>query len=145
MSRVLLAAIVALASAGLGAAADEAVPAAAAAGPTDGVVAYYFHGTMRCATCRQLEAFAEEAITEGFPDELASGRLAWRAVNTDQPENAHFVDDFQLTAKAVVLVSYQDGKVARFENLTRVWQLVRDRDAFLAYVRDATLAFMSQG
>ena len=43
---------------------------------TDGhVIAYYLHGNFRCITCRTIEAYAEEAITKGFADELASGRL----------------------------------------------------------------------
>ena len=33
-------------------------------------VAYYFHGNMRCATCRKLEAYSEEAITKGFAEDL---------------------------------------------------------------------------
>lgn len=123
---------------------QPAAPASAPEVQETHVVAYYFHGNVRCASCRKLEAYAEEAIVQGFADELAAGRLEWRAVNTDQPENAHFVKDFELTAKSVVLVSYRGDEVVRFENLTRVWQLLRDKDAFLGYVRDATHAFLAE-
>ena len=61
--------------------------------------------------------YSEEAIRGGFADELASGRLAWRVVNIDEPENKHFVQDFELVTKSLVLVEYQDGKVTRCENL----------------------------
>jgi len=105
-------------------------------------VAYYFHGNVRCATCRKLEAYSEEAITDGFPSELASGRLAWRVVNTDEPANAHFVQDFELVSKSLVLVEYHGGEVTRFKNLTLIWQLVRDKDGFVKYVRDATREFL---
>ncbi len=108
-------------------------------------VAYYFHGNMRCATCRKLEAYSEEAITKGFAAELASERLQWRVVNTDEAENKHFVEDFKLVTKSLVLVEYSDGEVVRFENLKLVWKLVGDRDGFLKYVRDATRAFVDQG
>lgn len=117
-------------------------PAPDTVAPADGVVAYYFHGNLRCATCRKLEAYSEEAVTQAFPDELTSGRLAWRVVNTDELEHKHFVEDFQLTTKSLVLVAYENGEVIRFENLTKVWQLVRDREAFLEYVRDATREFL---
>ncbi len=124
---------------------QPAVPAGGAGVTETRVVAYYFHGNVRCASCRKLEAYAEEAIAQGFADELATGRLEWRAVNTDQPENAHFVKDFELTAKSVVLVSYRADEVVRFENLTRVWQLLRDKDAFLGYVRDSTRELLAEG
>ncbi len=112
--------------------------------PTSAIVAYYLHGNARCATCRKLEAYSEEAITKGFPDELASGQLAWRVVNTDEPENRHFVTDFELVTKSLVLVEYRDGKVVRFENLKLIWQLVKDQDGFLTYVRDATREFIGE-
>ena len=41
-----------------------------AAGVTDKVVAYYFHGTRRCANCRKIEAYSHEAIEVGFVKEL---------------------------------------------------------------------------
>jgi len=106
------------------------------------VVAYYFHGNFRCATCRTIEAYSQEAITTGFADEIASGRLAWRAVNIDEPENKHFVQDFGLLSRSLVLADYVDGKVIRRQNLERVWQLVRNKEAFLDYVRTSTREFL---
>jgi hypothetical protein len=120
----------------------ESLPAVEAAVPN--VVAYYFHGNVRCKTCRTIEAYAEEAITQGFPDEMASGRLAWRVVNVDEPENQHFVEDLQLVTRSVVLVETKDGEAVRWQSLDKVWQLVRDKDAFVAYVRDATRQFLGE-
>src|SRR5512135_1005505 len=37
--------------------------------PAPRVIAYYFHGTARCVTCKKIEAFAREAIGESFPDQ----------------------------------------------------------------------------
>ena len=123
--------------AGTGATADEKT-----AGK---VVAYYFHGKARCATCRKIEAYSEEAITAGFEIELGDGRLEWRAVNIDEPENTHFVQDFQLVTKSVVLVEYSDGEVVRWENLKDVWQLVRSKDRFVDYVQTQTRGFLGEG
>jgi len=119
-----------------------AIDTAGSPGTTDGqqtrLVAYYFHGNYRCATCRKLEAFSEEAIMKGFPDEIASGRLSWKVVNTDEPESKHFVKDFELVTKSLVLVEYRGDEVVRFQNLKLIWQLVGDKDGFLTYVREAT-------
>ena len=112
--------------------------------PTPRFVAYYFHGNLRCPTCRRIEAFAEEAITRGFAEELEAGALAWRVVNTDEPDNRHFVQDFELMTKSLVLVEYRDGQVVRSSNLRLVWQLVGDKNGFLKYVRDSTSGFIEQ-
>ena len=40
----------------------------------DGVVAFYFHGNVRCATCRKIEAYADEAIHSSF---AAAFPFAW--------------------------------------------------------------------
>jgi hypothetical protein len=116
-----------------------------ASAQTPRFVVYYFHGNVRCATCRKLEAYSEEAITGGFADELERGALAWSVVNVEEEENQHFVQDFQLTTKSVVLVEYRDGVVARFENLNEIWQKVRDKDGFLEYVRNSTSDFIRTG
>lgn len=139
-----LAALVALAPGAL-AQDPPGAEAAATAIPSAGVVAYYFHGNVRCMTCRTIERLANETITAGFPDELESGELTWRAVNVDEPANEHFVKDFSLVTRSLVLVSYGDGKVVRFQNLDKVWQLVRDEEAFSQYVRESTRSFLDEG
>jgi len=124
---------------------DEQSPTATSGAPSSAdarVVVYYFHGNLRCSTCRTIEAYSEEAIKEGFADELASGRLDWRVVNTDEPDNKHFVQDFELVTRSLVLVEYRDDKVSRHENLQQVWQLVRDKERFLDYVRASTREFL---
>ena len=98
-------------------------------------MAYYFHGNVRCATCRTIEAYAHEAVTGGFPSEMDDGRIQWRVVNVEDSGNRHFVDDFQLTTRSVVLVDLLDGRQAKWKNLADVWNHVRDKDAFLTYVR----------
>jgi hypothetical protein len=108
-------------------------------------VAYYFHGNFRCATCRKIETYSEEAISDAFADELASGELIWKILNTDEKDHKHFVKDFELVTKSVVLVEYRDGQVVRFENLKDVWKLVGDKDDFIKYVRDSTREFLGQG
>jgi hypothetical protein len=108
---------------------------------TNGVIAYYFHTTRRCPTCRKLEAYTKEAITSGFVRDLEDKRLAWRVVNVDLPDNEHYVRDYGLTTKSVVLVAVQDGKEERWKNLSRIWDLVGDKPAFINYVQGEIRGF----
>ncbi|HYN01822.1 MAG TPA: nitrophenyl compound nitroreductase subunit ArsF family protein [Vicinamibacteria bacterium] len=120
-----------------------AAPVAAAAAPAPavpaGILVYYFHGTTRCATCKTIEAYAHETVATAFAAELKAGSLEWKLVNVDEPASQHFVRDYQLYTRSVVVVDAKDPK--RFKVLDRVWQLVGDKAAFQKYVEQEIRAF----
>jgi hypothetical protein len=105
------------------------------------VVAYYFHGNFRCQTCRKIEALSREAVESGFPEDLKAGRLEWRVINVEEPGNEHFVQDYQLFSKALVLVAKEGSKQTRWKNLQEVWTLVGNKEAFTKYVQDEIRAY----
>lgn len=74
------------------------------------LVAYYFHGNFRCQTCRKIEALSREAVESGFPEDLKAGRLEWRVINVEEPGNEHFIQDYQLFSKSLVLVAKEGSK-----------------------------------
>jgi hypothetical protein len=74
------------------------------------VVAYYFHGTMRCPTCHKLEQYSQEAIETNFKEALASGKFEFKAINVEGKGNEHYVKDYQLYSKSLVLSLIKDGK-----------------------------------
>jgi hypothetical protein len=125
-----------------GAAAPAVVEDPAPAGRT--VIAYYFHGDVRCDTCRKLEAYSRATIEARFADELAAGALQWRLVNVDEAENEHFIDDYGLYTRSLVLSEVVDGREARWKNLDRIWELVGDRLAYDDYVRTEVAAFLKE-
>ena len=106
------------------------------------VIAYYFHGNMRCMTCKAIEAQASEAIKTGFPKALEEGRVEWRVVNVDEPGNEHYVMDFELTTRSVVLERVVNGESAECKNLDRVWELVKDKSAFREYIMNETRSYL---
>jgi hypothetical protein len=118
----------------------EAAPGAsnaavAKAGSPARVVAYYFHVTVRCQTCRAIEAYSKEAIEKGFAGDLKSGAIEWRLVNVQLPENRHFIQDYRLFTRSLVLVKVRNGKQVEWRNLERVWDLVGDKAQFQKYVQ----------
>ena len=106
------------------------------------VVVYYFHGTARCPTCRKFESFSSEALQRAFAEALKDGRLEWRMVNVEESGNEHFVSDYQLYSKSIVIVKIQDGKQIAWKNLKRIWELVRDKEAFMRYVKDEVSSYL---
>jgi hypothetical protein len=109
------------------------------------VIAYYFHTNTRCSTCMKIEAYSHEAIEKGFPEELKNGTLEMRIVNYEQPENRHFMQDYKLVSKSLVLVNMVNGKQTEWTNLKIVWQLTGRKDAFLNYVRKEVRNYLAKG
>lgn len=109
--------------------------------PSRRTVVYYFHGNFRCDTCRKFEAYTDEAIREAFPAELKSGAVEWRIVNVEEPANEHFVKDYGLTTRQIILSDVVDGKEKRWKDLFRIWELVKDKQAYTNYVIEETRAY----
>lgn len=105
---------------------------------TSQVIAYYFHGKARCYTCKLIEAYTEEAIRTGFPTALEDGELEWKVINMETSENKHFMNDYKLYTKSVVISKLKDGTETNWKNLERVWELTRNKPAFIAYIQDET-------
>jgi hypothetical protein len=112
---------------------------------THKVIAYYFHTNTRCSTCMKIEAYSKEAIEQGFPEEIKNGILEMRIVNYENPENRHFMNDYKLVSKSLVLVNTVSGKQTEWTNLKMVWQLTGRKDAFLNYVRKEVRNYLAKG
>lgn len=98
------------------------------------VIAYYFHGNFRCPTCHKLEQYSKEVIESNFKDELASGKLVFKVINTDKKGNEHFVDDYQLYTKSLVISLVKEGKEVKSKNLVKIWNYVGNKNRFSEYV-----------
>ncbi|MBI5243489.1 MAG: hypothetical protein HY922_07365 [Elusimicrobia bacterium] len=122
------------------AAVETAKATARAAKPV--VIARYCHGHARCSNCLKIEQYSRETIETGFRKELDSGRLKFEVVNVEEPANRHYIRDYGLYTKSLVLVAEAGGKEARHKVLNGVWDHLSDKDAFMAYVRKETKSFL---
>jgi hypothetical protein len=98
------------------------------------VIAYYFHVNVRCTTCRAIESYSREVIERKLGAEIAKGRLQFKLVNIQLEENRHFVKDYQLFTKSLVLVRFDKGRRAEFKILNDTWELVGNKSAMQGYV-----------
>ncbi|HER00668.1 MAG TPA: hypothetical protein ENO22_15135 [candidate division Zixibacteria bacterium] len=108
------------------------------------IIAYYFHSTRRCVTCRKLEEYSREAIEEGFEDELEKGVLEIKAVNTDEKQNEHFIEDYKLYTKALILSKIENGEEVEWVNLDKIWKLVSDEEKYKSYVISEVKEFLGE-
>lgn len=97
-------------------------------------IVYYLHGDYRCTNCINFEKYTNEVMTTTFGDALKNGQVDWKIVNTDRKENAHFMKDFKLFTKSVVVVNMKNGKPDTYKNLQAIWQLVGNKAKFQEYI-----------
>jgi len=127
----------------------------------DGLVVYYFHSNARCTKCRNIEAYAHEAVegvlrqrdtsSEGdSPISVAqkSGQsptdIQWRVVDYQQPGNEHFADEYQVVAPTVVLVQMRGGVATKHKNLMQVWDMVEDKQALIELVQSEIRSMLAE-
>ena len=108
------------------------------------VIAYYFHGTFRCTTCRTIEKYSKEAIEHYFANELKNGTLEFKSLNVEEAENRHYIQDYQLFSRALVISLVKEDKEVTWKNLTDVWTHVRDKEKFFQYVKDEVEKFLKE-
>jgi thiol-disulfide isomerase/thioredoxin len=112
--------------------------------PNNYIVVYYFHTTLRCPTCYKIEQYTQEAVNKYFDKEIKSGTISFKAVNVQQEKNQHYVKDYQLFAKAVVISMIKEGKEVKFNNLTKIWEYVRDKEKFYNYIKTETNQYLEE-
>ncbi len=108
------------------------------------VVLYYFYGNVRCPTCRKFETYTKKALDEAFSGELADDRLRYQPINVDKPPNRHFIDDYQLYTKTVIVAKTQDNKQLQWKNLKKIWQLVGNERKFLDYIQTEVHQYLGE-
>ncbi len=135
---------------------DTAQSGAAAASPTARgdttthaekgwkLVAYYFHGTIRCPTCLAIEKQSKEIVETEFASEVQRGTLVFLSLDYDEPANAHFADDYDLPSPSLVLSLRHDGTEVKWKNLREVWDLIHDPPAFHEYVTKELNEFLQE-
>ncbi|MCX7829507.1 MAG: nitrophenyl compound nitroreductase subunit ArsF family protein [Acidobacteria bacterium] len=112
--------------------------------PSEKVIVYYFITTTRCPSCYKIENYTHSCILDKFPNELNSGKMEWKVVNVDEKENAHFIKEYELFTKSVVLSKQVDGKEVKWIKLEKVWDLLGDQKEFYNYIESETRKFIGE-
>lgn len=104
------------------------------------VDAIYFHNTVRCYTCKNIEATAEAVVEEEFAEQFASGRMRWSAINMERHQQ--YVEEFDLVKPTLILVRTVGGEQSDWVALDETWSLIRSEARFSDYVLNETRAFL---
>ncbi len=110
----------------------------------DRVEVIHFHGDAQCASCIAVGDLAEKTISEHFNEETKSGRLVFRHVNFDKPENGALARQYGVTGSSLWIGVYDTTGFHKTEDL-RVWSLVNDPEGYASYLSWIITKSLEQG
>jgi len=109
--------------------------------PSSQVVVYYFMTSYRCMTCKKFETYTKAELESSFAREMKDGTLSFQMVNVEEKGNEHFVQDYGLKSKSIVLVA--PGEKPRWKNLDKIWDEVASEVGFKHYVQTEIKTFLA--
>lgn len=118
--------------------ASTAQPAVKPAVEAKTAVVYYFYTNTRCSSCKTIEAYTREAVEKNFTAGYNGWKVVFKGVNVEDEPNAHFVQDYFLDSKSVVVRKFSGDKPLKWRKLEKVWRLLGDKEAFVNYVTGET-------
>lgn len=101
----------------------------------DKVQVYYFHRTQRCNTCKAIGRYTGEVINETFIEEQKRGRIEFREINVELPENKELAKKFKASGPSLfmnIIKNGQDNIIAD----ANIWRLVGDEESFKKYLAE---------
>jgi hypothetical protein len=108
-------------------------------------IVYYFHMSKRCVNCIFIENNTKETIAREFSEEIKNGSLEMQIINVSDPENRHYIEDYELITQSVVLVEKKGNQEIRKKKLDDIWELVGDVEPFTNYIFNETNSFLLRG
>lgn len=107
------------------------------------LVACYFHGTVRCVSCLEIEREVRQMVYQTMLDPLSQGILEWRSVNYDNDPGASLAKPFGVSIPALVLIHEStDGTILGSKNLERIWDLAGAPEKLREYVQGELLTML---
>ena len=101
------------------------------------VVVTYFTTDVRCVSCKTIERLTRETLKRDFAKAMESGQLRFQTINIDRPENKHYIQEYDLSFKTVVVNRPSQSTDGDWEKLDDVWRLLNEPNDFAAYVNAA--------
>jgi hypothetical protein len=106
------------------------------------VLVYYIHNNTRCINCIRFEKYTKDVINDVFDQQVKEEKLVLKILNYENSENYHYVTDYNLVTKAVIVAKMKDGKQTEWKNLDKIWVLVNDEAAFKKYITDEVANYL---
>ncbi len=109
--------------------------------PAEKVQVFLFHSTNRCSSCITAGKYALEAIEQNFSEELKSGKIEFREINIDLPENKEIANKFKASGTSLFINPIIDGQ-DNIQEEVQAWRLLSDKQGFIDYLSNKIKALI---
>ena len=114
---------------------QEELPMSAAKVSADKIEVVHFHATQQCWSCLTVGEYALKTIKEKFPEEYKNGKIFFRDINGELPENKDMVMKYQARGSSLFVNAIAGGK-DNIEEDVNVWRLVSNEIQFINYFQN---------
>lgn len=101
--------------------------------PAEKVQIYEFHSTNRCYSCITMGEYIKAMVEESFQAEVKSGKLEFREINVDLPENKELATKFKAAGTSLFINAIIDGQ-DNIKEETQAWRMLADQKALSDYL-----------
>lgn len=101
--------------------------------PADKIEVVNFFGTQRCVSCLTIGKFTKKTLEEKFALELESGKIVFKEINGELPENKEIVVKYQARGSSLFINAIR-GEAEDVSEDTMVWRLVNSEEQFVSYL-----------
>jgi hypothetical protein len=108
------------------------------------LIVYYFHTEYRCWSCNQFENLTKEVLKESFQDQVVKGNIEFRPINVETDHNKHYIEDYKLITKSIILSLQKEKKQVEWKNMDKIWTLVRDAEKFKIYIKEGIANYLGK-
>ena len=103
--------------------------------PAEKIQIFVFHSTNRCPSCITIGQFAKKTLDQNFSNETKSGKIEFREINIDLPENKELAKKFQAAGSSLFINSIVKEKDNIKEDV-QVWRMISNEKEFIAYLSE---------
>lgn len=107
----------------------------------DKLEVYYFHSTARCYSCKTIGQYINETMLGKYDDQLKNGKIDYREMNVDLPENKEIARKYRATGSSLFINRIKDGQ-DNIEPDMNVWRLLGDEASFKSYLENKINSYL---
>ena len=100
--------------------------------PADKIEVVHFHATQQCISCITVGKYAKQTIDEKFPEEVKSGKIVFKEINAELPENQAIVTKYQARGSSLFVNAIRRD-IDDIAEDTTVWRLVNSESQYITY------------
>lgn len=101
----------------------------------DKIEVVHFHATQQCWSCVKVGEYTEKSLKIRFPKELESGRVKFKSINIDLPENSEIKKKYKAYGSSLFINLIYDDQDHISEDVN-VWRLINSEIQFRKYLGD---------